>query len=97
MSLLFASCLTRAIVLVLIAVKSAKSSNDKQTPYAPKTHDKMMVCNLVQDSHVNEAITKLEAKLDTLIALVNKIHTPQPTSTGKLRQSFLDLFPTSCL
>ena len=79
-------------MLALITVKCAKSADDRQTAYAPKPYDKMMVCNLVQDSHVSEAITKLEAKLETLIALVNKTYTLQPKSTGKLRRDFLERF-----
>ena len=67
-------------MLVLIAVKTAKSAKDKQTPYAPKAYDKMMVCNLVQNSGLNEAVTKLEAKLDSLIALVNKNQNQQVNS-----------------
>ena len=92
MGLLLASCFTRAIVLLLIAVKTAKSAKDKQTPYAPKAYDKMMVCNLVQNSGLNEAVTKLEAKLDSPIALVNNAYTLEPKSTGKLVQYFLDMF-----
>ena len=95
MNVLFSSSFTKAIVVVLIALKSAISSNDKQTPYVPKTYDKM-VCNLVQDSHISEAITKLEAKMETLIALVNKTYTPEPKLAGKLRQSLFNLFSTSC-
>ena len=55
MSILFSSCFTRVIVHVLIAVTSANSASDSQTPYPPKTYDKMMVCNLAQDSRLNEA------------------------------------------
>jgi len=38
-----------------------------------------MVCNLIQDSHVSEAIKTLETKLENLITLVNKTSPPQPT------------------
>ena len=85
MSFLFSSCFTRVIVLVLIAVTSTNSTSDSQTPCAPKTYDKMMVCSLVQDSRVNEALNKLEAKLDNLLALVSKVYTSQPKPTGKFR------------
>ena len=74
------------LMLVLIAVTIANSTSESQTPYAPKTYDKMMVCNLVQDSRVNEVLTKLEAKMDNLIALVGNVCTAQPKSTGRLRQ-----------
>ena len=85
-------------MLVLIAVKSVKSASDKQTPYASKIYDKLMVCNLTQDSHISEAITKLEAKLETLIALVNNTCAPRPKSAGKLT-IFLGLsaVSTACL
>ena len=82
-------------MLVLIAVTSTNFASDSQTRYAPKTYEKMMVCNLVQDSRLNEAITKLEAKLDSLTALVSKIYTSRPKSTGKRKQYFLDMFPKS--
>jgi len=86
------ACLS-ATLFFLIAVRGAKSSsvvNGNQTPSSPaKTYrDNMMVCNLIQDSHVNEAFTKLEAKLEALIALVNKTYTPQPTP-GKLTRSLI--------
>ena len=83
------------LVLVLIAVTSANSASESQTPYAPKTY-KMMVCHLVQDSRVNEELAKLEAKMDNLIALVSNVCTAQPRSTGRLRQYFGNMFSKSC-
>ena len=87
MRLLFAACFS-ANLLALIAFSGAKSSLVKavnQTPSGPAKNyaDNMMVCNLIQDSHVNEAIKTLEMKLENLIELVNKTLTPQPTPPGK--------------
>ena len=92
MRLLLAVCFT-VNLLALIAVIDAKSSSvikANQTPSAPvkKYADNMMVCNLIQDSHVSEAIKTLETKLENLIALVNKSSTPQPTPPGKTRTFF---------
>ena len=74
--------------LILITLHFAKSlplpTRENQTPYPAKYYDKMMVCNLIQDSHVSEAITKLEKKLENLITLFNKSSTPQPKPPGKL-------------
>ncbi|XP_078351687.1 uncharacterized protein LOC144636369 isoform X3 [Oculina patagonica] len=91
MRLLFAACFT-ANLLALIAVRGAKSSplvKDNQTPskiYA----DNMMVCNLIQDSHVNEAIKTQEMKLEKIIAMVNKTLTPQPKPPAALASSCRD-------
>ena len=78
MRVLFAACLSaNLLVLMAVIISGAKSlssvkGNKAQKHEAKLYADKMMVCNLIQDSHVNEAITKLEAKLEILIALVNK-------------------------
>ena len=73
-----------ANLLVLIA-KSSSVINGNRTPSTTSKiyTDNLMVCNLIKDSHVNEAIKTLETKLDNLIALVNKTLPPQPP--GKLR------------
>lgn len=76
------------LILVLKAVYEAKSSSvnvsNKPTPLYAKTIDKMMVCNLIQDSQVSEAIKALDIKLEKLIALINKtsplLPTPPPPS-----------------
>lgn len=73
------------LIFVLLALNSAQSllvnaSNNKTPPYANKV-DKMMVCNLIQDSHVSEAIKALDMKLEKLIALVNKTSFPVPQPT----------------
>ncbi|KAL9953879.1 hypothetical protein ACROYT_G041352 [Oculina patagonica] len=70
-------------LLVLIAVRGAKTSSlvkGNQTPSGPAKNyaDNMMVCNLIQDSHVNKAIKTLEMKLEKLTELVNKTLTSQP-------------------
>jgi len=72
------------LTVVLTAGNIAKSSNtaNNQTPVPAQTIGKMMVCNLIQDSHVSEAIKTLETKLEHLIALVNKTSPPQPTPPG---------------
>ena len=58
-------------VFLVITVNGAKSSKTCAKPY-----DKMMVCNLMcnllQDSGANDAIKMLQAKLENLIAIVNK-------------------------
>ena len=89
-------------LLALIAVIGAKSSSvikANQTPSAPvkKYADNMMVFR-IQDSHVSEAIKRLETKLENLIALVNKSLTPQPTPPGKTRTFFwhVDFSSSSC-
>ena len=52
-------------VVVLIASSLAKAS---QTSYPAKSNDTGMVCS----SYVGEAIKNLEAKVETLITLMNK-------------------------
>ena len=95
MRLLLAVCFI-VNVLAVIAAISAKSSTvikANQTPSAPvkKYADNMMVCNLLQDSHVSEAIKTLETKLENLIALVNKSLTPQPTPPGKVNSHIFSM------
>jgi len=73
------------LMFVLLALNSAQSllvngSKNNTPPYANKV-DKMMVCNLIQDSHVSEAIKALDMKLEKLIALVNKTSLPVPQPT----------------
>lgn len=80
----FVTCF-KAFLLVLISVNSAKFCKGNQTTSSPaETDNKLMVCTLIQDSHVSEAINKLEAKLENLIALVNKTCTLMPEPSGKL-------------
>ena len=103
MRVLFAACLCANLLLLLaVIISGAKtqlsSVKGNKTPakhQAKLYADKMMVCNLIQDSHVNEAITKLEAKLETLIALVNKTsdktqipQRPQPTPGDSIVKFF---------
>ena len=63
-------------VFLVLAVNGA----DNSTKSCAKPYDKMMVCNLMcnllQDSDANDAIKMLQAKLESLIAVVNK---PSPT------------------
>ena len=63
-------------VFLVLTVNSA----DNSTKSCAKPYDKMMVCNLMcnllQDSDANDAIKMLQAKLESLIAVVNK---PSPT------------------
>ena len=101
MRVLFAACLcVNLLVLMAVIISGAKSlssvkGNKTQKHQAKLYADKMMVCNLIQDSHVKEAITKLEAKLETLIALVNKTshktqipQRPQPTPGDSIVKLF---------
>ena len=64
------------VVFLVLSVNGA----DKSTKSCAKPYDKMMVCNLMcdllQDSDANDAIKMLQAKLESLIAVVNK---PSPT------------------
>lgn len=93
MRVLFAACFNANLLVVMAMISFAKGAKSLSLVKGNKTlkhqaklyADKMMVCNLIQDSHVNEAITKLEAKLEILIALVNKTSGkthPQPTTGG---------------
>ena len=94
MRVLLAACFSANLLVLMVMISSAKGAKslslvkgNKASKHQAKLYaDKMMVCNLIQDSHVNEAITKLEAKLEILIALVNKTsdktnfpQRPQPT------------------
>lgn len=103
MRVLFAACLNANLLVLMAVISSAKGAKSLSLGKGIKTPkhqaklyaDKMMVCNLIQDSHVNEAITKLEAKLETLIALVNKTsdkthipQRPQPTPGDSIVKLF---------
>ena len=63
-------------VFLVLTVNGA----DNSTKSCAKPYDKMMVCNLMcnflQDSDANNAIKMLQAKLESIIAVLNK---PSPT------------------
>ena len=65
-------------VFLVLTMNGARADNS--TKSCAKPYDKMMVCNLMcnllQDSDANDAIKMLQAKLESLIAVVNK---PSPT------------------
>lgn len=103
MRVLFAACFSANLLVVMAMISSARGAKSLSLVKGNKTlkhqakfyADKMMVCNLIQDSHVNEAITKLEAKLEILIALVNKTSGkthPQPTPGDSIAKLFLIFF-----
>ena len=78
MRLVFAACFSANLFVLMV--------NGHQTPShgtASKKCNKGRVCI---------AIERLEAKLESLIGLVNKTSTPQPTPPGKLGQSFRLIF-----
>ena len=58
-------------VFIVMTVKGDGSSSS-----CPKPYDKMMVCNLMcnllQDSSANDAMKLLQAKLESLVAVMNK-------------------------
>ena len=66
-------------VFIVMTVKGDGSSSS-----CPKPYDKMMLCNLMcnllQDSSANDAIKLLQAKLESLVAVMNK----PVIKTGKL-------------
>ena len=75
-----AYCFLAVIVLAVLLNDAFASADANQTPLASRGS---VVCNLIQESHVNTAIKNLETKLEILIALVNKTRPPQPTPTRK--------------
>ena len=77
-----------------MTVNSAKSFKGDQTSSSPsKAYDKIVVCNAIQDSHVSEAINKLDAKLENLIALVDKnLHYATKTARYAKTTFFLKFF-----
>ena len=73
------------IAIVSIAVDGGNTSSaSNKTP--TNLDDKTIICNVVQDSHSNEAIKSLEAtmekKFQQLMAAINK--TSHGTSAGKV-------------
>ena len=66
-------------VFIVMTVKGDGSSSS-----CPKPYDKMtlcnLMCNLLQDSSANDAIKLLQAKLESLVAVMNK----PVIKTGKL-------------
>ena len=103
MRVLFAACFSANLLVVMAMISSARGAKSLSLVKGNKTlkhqaklyANKMMVCNLIQDSHVNEAITKLEAKLEILIALVNKTSGkthPQPTPGDSIAKLCLIIF-----
>ena len=66
-------------VFIVMTVKG-----DGYSSSCPKPYDKMMLCNLMcnllQDSSANDAIKLLQAKLESLVAVMNK----SAITTGKL-------------
>ncbi|XP_044167592.1 uncharacterized skeletal organic matrix protein 5-like isoform X1 [Acropora millepora] len=79
-----------AVIVLAVFLNDAFASADaNQTPLAGRGS---VVCNLIQDSHVNTAIKNLETKLEILIALVNKTRPPQPTPTPIPASSCNEIF-----
>jgi len=85
--------LTVVLSAISVAKYSSVNASKNQTPIPAKRCDKEPVnncnchCNLHQDSRVTEEVKELKAKLEQLIALVNKTTptNPQPTTQpGKL-------------
>ena len=78
--------LFQAYFLAIFFVMTVKG--DGASPSCPKPYDKMMVCNLMcnllQDSSSNDAMKMLQAKLESLIAVLNKPGIAQ--KLGKLLQ-----------
>ena len=66
--------LFQAYFLAIFFVMTVKG--DGASPFCPKPYDKMMICNLMcnllQDSSSNDAMKMLQAKLESLIAVLNK-------------------------
>lgn len=72
----------KANFLTVFIVMTVKG--DGPSSSCPKPYDKMMLCNLMcnllQDSSSNDAIKLLQAKLESLVAVMNK----PAITTGKL-------------
>ncbi|XP_068729152.1 uncharacterized skeletal organic matrix protein 5-like [Montipora capricornis] len=83
-------------ILLTVFLSGAFGSNTgtSQTPSTNKAFNNkpLMVCNLIQDSHVSEAIKKLETKLENLIAMVNKTSTSQPSQPAPTASSCNEVF-----
>ncbi|XP_015757670.1 PREDICTED: uncharacterized skeletal organic matrix protein 5-like isoform X1 [Acropora digitifera] len=79
-----------AVIVLAVFLNHAFASADaNQTPLARRGS---VVCNLIQDSHVNAAIKNLETKLENLIALVNKTHPLQPAPSPVPASSCNEIF-----
>ena len=70
----------RFLALIVLVVSLNHYADANQTLLAGGGS---VVCNLIQDSHVNAAIKNLETKLENLIALINKTHPLQPAPSRK--------------
>ena len=67
------------LTAVIFAANCAKSKSlTKSCDRAPVVYN----CNVNHDSQVSEGIKKLEAKIESLIALVNNISIPKPNLSG---------------
>ena len=70
------------LIVVISAVNGAKSSLINASKHPTPLCQCNCNCNLNHDSHAMKA---LEAKLDHLVAVINKTSTPQPIiASGKL-------------
>ncbi|XP_074612355.1 putative skeletal organic matrix protein 5 [Acropora palmata] len=79
-----------AVIVLAVFLNDAFASADaNQTPLASRGS---VVCNLIQDSHVNAAIKNLETKLEILIALVNKTRPLQPAPSPIPASSCNEIF-----
>ncbi|XP_078351946.1 putative skeletal organic matrix protein 5 [Oculina patagonica] len=85
MHLSFQACFI-AISLVL-TVNGVKS-----TPSCAKPYDKKMACNLIcnfmLDSDANDAMKMLQAKLESLMAMVNKTSTPPAVPPSSCKEQY---------
>lgn len=76
-----------AIAILTIAVDGGNTSSGLPNKAGIHTDDRRVICNIVEDSHSNEAIKSLEKtlekKFEQLIAAVNK--TTQGNNSGELQ------------
>ncbi|XP_015780169.1 PREDICTED: uncharacterized skeletal organic matrix protein 5-like isoform X2 [Acropora digitifera] len=79
----------RFLALIVLVVFLNHYAHANQTPLAGGGS---VVCNLIQDSHVNTAIKNLETKLENLIALINKTHPLQPAPSPIPASSCNEIF-----
>ncbi|XP_015780172.1 PREDICTED: uncharacterized skeletal organic matrix protein 5-like isoform X4 [Acropora digitifera] len=79
----------RFLALIVLVVFLNHYAHANQTPLAGGGS---VVCNLIQDSHVNAAIKNLETKLENLIALVNKTRPLQPAPSPIPASSCNEIF-----
>ena len=76
-----------AFAILTIVVDGGNASSGSPNKVGIQTEDRRVICNIVEDSHSNEAIKSLEKtlekKFELLIAAVNK--TTQGNNTGELQ------------